>query len=94
MLPDPTEPAIVTLHITSDQHRALYEISRRKLVLQHPAVQQAAWWAVSFALCHSDQFLNWASGLIRYQKAEGVDQNEFINRRIAMNVKKLKKQRV
>jgi hypothetical protein len=94
MLPDPTEPAIITLHVTTDQHRVLYEFSRRKFVKQHPAVPQAAWMALAFATSHSDQFLNWASGLIRYQRAEGVDQFDFINRRISMNVKKLKKQRV
>ena len=87
--PDPDQPASLVLHLTPAEHRTLFEFSRRKFVRQHPEVPGAAKSAVQFALYHSDEFLAWASSIIRYEEKEGVNQFDFVQRKINQNAKKL-----
>ena len=78
--------------VTDEERQALFEISRRKLAKQHPAISQAAHWALRFALCHPDQLLNWASGIIRYEQAEGLNQFDLVNGKIKLVANHLQEQ--
>ena len=84
--------AEIVICVTDEERQALFEISRRKLVKQHPAISQAAHWALRFALCHPEQLLNWASGLIRYEQAEGLNQFDLVGGKIEMAANHLQEQ--
>jgi hypothetical protein len=79
------------IDVTEEERQVLFEISRRFFTSSTPG---AAHWAMRFALCHSEQLLNWISGLIRYEQAEGLNQFDQVKGKIEMAAKQLARERV
>ena len=82
------------IEVTEEERQALFEISRRKFVKQHPCIDGASLWAIKFALCHSEQYLNWLSGILSYERAEGLNQFDQVKGKIEMAAKQLARERI
>jgi hypothetical protein len=80
------------IEVTGKERQALFEISRRIIAKQHPAIPAAAYWALRFALCHPEKLLNWIEGIVHYEQAEGLNIFDLVGGKIEMAANHLQEQ--